>query len=108
MKLTMKKIFALFLMVLMTSLSFSQNIEKTVCPVIAINGSKDSQVLSSLNLPAIKKELPENHKDLIKEYPGMNHLFQVCTTGLPDEYVKIENTISVEVLEDMVHWINQL
>lgn len=84
------------------------DIEKTVCPVMAINGSKDSQVLSSLNLPAIKKELPENQKDLIKEYPGMNHLFQVCTTGLPDEYVKIENTISVRVLEDMVHWINQL
>ena len=86
----------------------ASDIEKTACPVMAINGSKDSQVISSLNLPAIKKELPENHKDLIKEYPGMNHLFQVCTTGLPDEYVKIENTISVQVLEDMAHWINQL
>ncbi|MEZ4999562.1 MAG: hypothetical protein R2727_02375 [Bacteroidales bacterium] len=26
--------------------------------------------------------------------PGLNHLFQRAGTGLPDEYVKIEETIS--------------
>jgi hypothetical protein len=84
------------------------DIQGTRCPVLAINGDKDVQVVSSLNLKGIEKALPKNKKNLVKEYPGLNHLFQLCTTGLPTEYAGIEETISEEVLRDMVAWIKAL
>ena len=84
------------------------DIQGTRCPVFAINGDKDVQVVSSLNLKGIEKALPKNKKTLVKEYPGLNHLFQHCTTGLPTEYAGIEETISEEVLGDIATWINGL
>ena len=76
------------------------------CPVMAINGDKDCQVISSLNLPSIRQLLQKNKHHLIKEYPSLNHLFQHSQTGLPTEYGNIEETISPEVLTDIVEWIN--
>ena len=84
------------------------DIQGTRCPVFAINGDKDVQVVSSLNLKGIEKALSKNKKTLVKEYPGLNHLFQHCTTGLPTEYAGIEETISEEVLGDIATWINGL
>ena len=86
----------------------SDNIRKTHCPVFALNGDRDCQVISTLCLPALKQLLPPSKKHLIKEYPSLNHLFQHCTTGLPEEYSQIEETISPEVLQDIVKWINTL
>ena len=57
---------------------------------------------------AIRQLLPSSKKNLIKEYPGLNHLFQHCTTGLVAEYSQIEETISPEVLSDIANWINSL
>jgi len=86
----------------------SGDIRNTKCPVLALNGDKDCQVISSQNLEAIKKLLPKNDKNLCKEYPGLNHLFQHCETGAPNEYQDIEETISPEVLADIAGWINAL
>ena len=85
----------------------SADISKTLCPVIAINGSRDVQVISSLNLAGIKAHLKPNPKNIIKEYPSLNHLFQHCKTGNVLEYRMIEETISPEVLEDIVRFIKQ-
>ena len=85
----------------------SEDIRKTRCPVFAFNGDRDCQVISSQNLTAIKRLLRPSKKNLIKEYPALNHLFQHCETGLPTEYSSIEETISPEVLADMVQWIKQ-
>ena len=84
----------------------SENIRQTSCPVFALNGDRDCQVISSLNLEAIRRLLPPSKKNLVKEYPGLNHLFQHATTGMPTEYGQIEETISPEVLEDIARWIN--
>ena len=86
----------------------SDDISKTRCPVFALNGDRDCQVLSSLNLEAIRSLLPVSERNVIKEYPALNHLFQHCTTGLPTEYGQIEETISPEVLEDIAKWIQSL
>ena len=85
----------------------SADISKTLCPVMAINGSRDIQVISSLNLAGIKAHLKPNPKNIIKEYPSLNHLFQHCQTGNVLEYRMIEETISPEVLEDIVRFIKQ-
>lgn len=86
----------------------SDDIRQTRCPVFALNGDRDCQVISSLCLPALKQMLPPSKKHLIKEYLSLNHLFQHCTTGLPDEYSQIEETISPEVLSDIAEWVNSL
>ena len=85
----------------------SGDISKTLCPVMAVNGSRDVQVIPSLNLMGIKAHLKPNSKNIIKEYPSLNHLFQHCKTGDVLEYRMIEETISPEVLEDIVRFIKQ-
>jgi hypothetical protein len=82
-------------------------LEKVRCPVLAINGSLDLQVPCKDNLAAIggalKRGLNPDYE--VVEFPGLNHLFQHCKTGLPSEYGEIEESFSVEVLEKMTTWI---
>lgn len=77
------------------------------CPVLALNGSKDVQVPAGVNLNAIRTCLEKggNRAVTTREYPGLNHLFQECKTGLPSEYGEISQTISPAVLEDISSWI---
>lgn len=81
---------------------------KIKCPVMAVNGSKDVQVDAHDNLSALRKGLKPNKKNLIKEYEGLNHLFQHCTTGQTTEYRLIEETFAPEVMQDVVDWIKAL
>ena len=81
-----------------------QDISRTTCPVFALNGSLDLQVPPA-NLEHIRRHLPDGPHNKFKEYPGLNHLFQPCTTGMPTEYGSIETTISPEVLDDIAGWI---
>ncbi|SFG06257.1 S9 family peptidase [Prevotella sp. KH2C16] len=84
-------------------------IRQVKIPLMAINGSKDHQVLPQTNLSVIRElQKNGNRKNLIKEYEGLNHLFQHCTTGGANEYYQIEETISSEVLSDIANWINGL
>ncbi len=46
-----------------------------------------------------------NRKVTTIEIPKLNHLFQECVTGLPDEYAKIEQTFSPLALEEITKWI---
>jgi fermentation-respiration switch protein FrsA (DUF1100 family) len=82
-------------------------LEKVKCPVLAINGEKDLQVPPKQNLPPIAKALEKaGNKDVtVKELPGLNHLFQTAGTGSPDEYAKIEETISPLALSAIGDWI---
>ncbi|MBO4670700.1 MAG: alpha/beta fold hydrolase [Bacteroidales bacterium] len=73
------------------------------CPFLALNGDKDTQVIPEFNLSKIESLCPAADCRL---YPGLNHLFQHCTTGLTDEYARIEETISPEVLADIAEWIS--
>jgi len=81
--------------------------KKVNCPVLALNGDKDLQVAADVNLKAIMKAMKKGGNKSIEtiRYPGLNHLFQHCTTGLPSEYGKIEETFSTEVLKAMADWI---
>lgn len=81
---------------------------KIKCPVMAVNGSKDVQVDAHDNLSALRKGVKPNKKNLIKEYEGLNHLFQHCTTGQTTEYRLIEETFAPEVMQDISDWIKAL
>ena len=82
-------------------------LSKVKCPVLAINGEKDLQVPPKENLSAIEEALKVggNQNYTIKELPNLNHLFQTAQTGLPAEYVKIEETISPVALKIVGDWI---
>ncbi len=82
-------------------------LRKLTCPVLAINGSKDTQVPPRQNLPAIRKALEEGgnqHFEAV-ELPGLNHLFQTAKTGAVSEYAEIEETISPVALEKIGSWV---
>ena len=82
-------------------------LEKVSIPVLAINGENDTQVEYQTNLNKIEAALKKanNKHYTVKSYPQLNHLFQESTTGELDEYGKIEQTISPEVLSDITNWI---
>lgn len=77
------------------------------CPVLAINGDKDVQVIADVNLDNIYRQLTAhgNQQVTVKKYAGLNHLFQTAVTGIPTEYGHIEETMSPVVLKDMGDWI---
>lgn len=87
----------------------SKDWRKVTCPVLAMNGEKDLQVNASDNLRAISAALDSgnntNYTTLV--LPGVNHLFQHCSTGVPDEYGQLEETFAPEALEYMVSWIKK-
>ena len=69
-----------------------------------MNGSWDFQVEATQNLGAAQNALPHAH---IKEYEGLNHLFQPSSSRQASmNYGAIEKTISEQVLHDIVEWIN--
>ena len=81
--------------------------KKVKCPVLAINGDRDLQVSAEINLPAIEKAVKSsgNNDVTVKSMPGLNHLFQHATTGLPSEYNRIDETFSPEALKVISDWI---
>jgi pimeloyl-ACP methyl ester carboxylesterase len=82
-------------------------LKKVRCPVLALNGEKDLQVTPKENLAAIGTALKEggNSRVTLKELQGLNHLFQHCKTGHPNEYAGIEETFAPEALDAMAKWI---
>ena len=87
----------------------TEAIIKTNCPALLLNGSKDLQVIASQNLPGYEKIIADYGKTnlTLHELPDLNHLFQHCETGSPNEYFEIEETISPEVLEMIVGFVNR-
>ena len=77
---------------------------KIKCPVLALNGTKDTQVDCDANITRLEKGLA-NCKHSIKKIDGVNHMFQHCNTGIVTEYQQIEETISPEVLQVVAKWI---
>ena len=82
-------------------------LEKVKIPVLAVNGGRDLQVPAKENLAAVSAALKKggNQNVTVKEYHGLNHLFQECVTGMPTEYAAIEQTFSPDVLKDLADWI---
>ena len=73
------------------------------CPVLALNGKKDTQVNCQANLDALDKGLTAKHQTVALD--NLNHLFQHCTTGNLMEYQQIEETFAPEALQQIVEWI---
>jgi pimeloyl-ACP methyl ester carboxylesterase len=84
-------------------------ISKLHCKVLALNGSRDIQVIPDQNLAAIDSAL---RKSSVKIYstekiPGLNHLFQHCKTCTIAEYGQIEESFAPEALKIMGDWLDK-
>jgi len=79
------------------------------CPVLALNGEKDVQVLPDLNLPAIAAALAAggNSDHEVEQLAGLNHMFQRSKTGAMSEYESIPETIDPAALERIGSWIER-
>jgi fermentation-respiration switch protein FrsA (DUF1100 family) len=88
----------------------SSNIQKITANVLALNGSKDIQVISKTNLPAIEAALKKGRSKSyeVKELEGLNHLFQECRSCTVNEYGELEQTISPAVLDIIVKWMKKV
>ncbi len=71
---------------------------------LALNGEKDIQVLQD-NLLTIK-QLNSNVNTML--LPKHNHLFQVCETGMVDEYAQSNQAFSPLTLGVITSWINEI
>ena len=80
------------------------------CPTLAVNGELDLQVTAKENLAGIKESLKKakNKNATVKEFKGLNHLFQKTETGSTSEYGVLEETFNQEVLEYVSSWILKL
>jgi uncharacterized protein len=79
------------------------------CPVLALFGSKDTQVAAAPNSAAMKAAFDAggNRDVTLKTFPDLNHLFQHAKSGAPAEYGSIEETMSPEVTDMISKWINE-
>ncbi|MCE5252056.1 alpha/beta fold hydrolase [bacterium] len=82
-------------------------LRKVTCPTLALTGSKDVQCPPKENLKGIEESLKAggNTRYTVIEMPDLNHLFQTATTGSPDEYSKLEETIAPSALDTIAQWL---
>ena len=78
------------------------------CPVFALYGEKDLQVPAPENMEALDKLVKEKGKSniTVREFKGLNHLFQTAEKGAPSEYGSIEETFSETAMEAIVQWMD--
>ena len=77
------------------------DLKRIKVPLLAVGGTKDTQVPATENLAAIRAADP---RATTRELPGLNHLFQTAGTGLVAEYGEIEETMAPAALALIVDW----
>ncbi|MBD5316928.1 MAG: alpha/beta hydrolase [Bacteroides sp.] len=78
------------------------DIAATRVPILALYGDRDCQVTASLNAPRMRALAPQAD---VRILTGLNHMMQHSQTGLPAEYLKIEETIAPEALDALITFI---
>lgn len=79
-----------------------KDIKAVNIPWLALNGSKDVQVVVE-NLATIRELNTNVTTVVLKDH---NHLFQHCTSGLTDEYASLPEDISEETLTIISEWLD--
>lgn len=79
------------------------------CPVLALNGSRDVQVLAESNLSRMAEFAKIGGVAFTaKICDGKNHLFQDSATGMPDEYARLGQSPAPDVLAEMIKWLEEI
>jgi len=82
-------------------------LRRVSCPVLAMTGDKDVHVPAEANLSAIREALETggNERYRIVEVAGLNHLFQLASTGLPSEWAESGECMSPPTLNTITDWL---
>lgn len=82
-------------------------LSKIAVPVLAMNGTLDTQVPPDQNLTVIERTLAAGPcpSYACVRLKGLNHLFQPATTGLLGEYAAIETTFDERALGVLSGWV---
>ncbi|MEZ4945662.1 MAG: hypothetical protein R2804_09050 [Cyclobacteriaceae bacterium] len=77
------------------------------CPVLAINGGKDMQILPKENLNAIRNALVKggNETITIMELPNLNHLFLRGSNRIDGRILNHRADFLSIALTEIVNWI---
>ncbi len=76
------------------------------CPVLAMNGTLDTQVDVAQNLTEVERVRTEAGMPVTaRKLEGLNHLFQPAVSGAVSEYATIDVTFEPSALAEMVAWI---
>jgi pimeloyl-ACP methyl ester carboxylesterase len=81
---------------------------RVACPVLALNGTLDTEMPAQENLAGIRAALHDggNIRSATVSLPGLNHLFQHASSGLPGEYGVLQETISPEALHRVALFVS--
>ena len=82
-------------------------LEKVTCPVLALDGAQDTDVVPEQNIPVLKAALKRghNHDVTVRVLPELNYLFESVKTGA--EYNAAPGTMSPVALELIGSWIQK-
>lgn len=82
-------------------------LRSVACPVLVLNGTRDTQVNWKRNVPAVEAALKEGEcrSVTVAVLKDHNHHFQHCQTGLMWEYPKIQEGFSRETVTTICDWI---
>jgi len=79
--------------------------QKLAQPLLILQGERDYQV-TMRDFDGWKKGLKDKNNVTFKSYPKLNHLFMTGEgMAVPDEYMR-EGHVDLEVIDDIVKWIN--
>jgi fermentation-respiration switch protein FrsA (DUF1100 family) len=81
--------------------------KKITLPTLFVGGDLDTQVPADVMVKALEESHGKKDALTTKIVPGLNHLFQHAKTGLPDEYIDIEETFDPATLDFVVAWIGE-
>ncbi len=85
-------------------------LKKVKVPVLAMNGTLDTQVTAKENLAGLEAALKKGGNKEVKliEMDGLNHMFQKAKTGSLSEYGQIEETFNEEAMQIIAEWIKKM
>jgi len=88
----------------------SRVVPLVTCPVLVIHGGKDTQAPAVQNGAAARGLVERLGKQnwVVREMGEMNHAFQRCATGMPDEYARIDHVMADEVVGEIAAWIKSM
>jgi hypothetical protein len=80
------------------------------CPVLLIYAAKDVQAPAVENIAAARALIDRlgRHDWTVEQAAEMNHAFQRCATGMPDEYARIDHVMADEVVGEVATWIHSI
>lgn len=84
-------------------------LSKVKCPILALFGGRDLQVLADLNRNAMESALNKSgNKDYtFKVFPQANHLFLTANTGSTKEYTTLKKEFVPGFLDTMTSWVQK-